>query len=153
MNSEAVLLDRDQFASAADYAYAALRKEIVEGRFPPGRRMREIELAQLLGISRTPTRQALSRLELEGLAAAAFLTGASSSAAPSATEGDTAGAAVAVAFLVVTVFAATVLVAVRLAGLFAATLFRVRLGSAALTISVTPSSSRIWLRLRSTFFH
>ena len=67
MNSEAVLLDRDQFASAADYAYAALRKEIVEGRFPPGRRMREIELAQLLGISRTPTRQALSRLELEGL--------------------------------------------------------------------------------------
>ena len=59
----------------------------------------------------------------------------------------------AVAFLAVTVFAATVLVAVRLAGLFAATLFRVRLGSAALTISVTPSSSRIWLRLRSTFFH
>ncbi|CAM5248372.1 hypothetical protein SVIOM342S_10075 [Streptomyces violaceorubidus] len=64
-----------------------------------------------------------------------------------------AGAAGAVAFLLVTVLAATVFVAVRLAGLFAATLLRVRLGSAALTISVTPFSSRIWLRLRSTFFH
>ncbi|MDQ8728280.1 GntR family transcriptional regulator [Bradyrhizobium sp. LHD-71] len=67
MSDETVLPDRDKFASAADYAYAALRREIVEGRFPPGRRMREIELAQRLGISRTPTRQALSRLELEGL--------------------------------------------------------------------------------------
>lgn len=67
MNDETALPDRDKFASAADYAYAALRREIVEGRFAPGRRMREIELAQRLGISRTPTRQALSRLELEGL--------------------------------------------------------------------------------------
>lgn len=67
MNSAAAPLDRDQFASAADYAYVVLRQEIVEGRFPPGRRMREIELAQRLGISRTPIRQALSRLEIEGL--------------------------------------------------------------------------------------
>ncbi|MCC7272222.1 MAG: GntR family transcriptional regulator [Alphaproteobacteria bacterium] len=67
MNDETLLPGREKFASAADYAYAALRREIVEGRFEPGRRMREIELAQRLGISRTPTRQALSRLELEGL--------------------------------------------------------------------------------------
>ena len=62
-------VERDRSRSAADYAYAALREEIVEGRFPPGRRMREIELASWLGISRTPTRQALSRLEIEGLVA------------------------------------------------------------------------------------
>lgn len=67
MSDEYTLPDREKFASATDYAYATLRREIVEGRFAPGRRMREIELAQLLGISRTPTRQALSRLELEGL--------------------------------------------------------------------------------------
>ena len=67
MNDEMVLPDRAKFASAADYAYAALRREIIEGRFAPGRRMREIELAEHLGISRTPTRQALTRLELEGL--------------------------------------------------------------------------------------
>ncbi len=80
------------------------------------------------------------------------MTGASASSSAAVVAGA-AGAAGAAVFLLVTVFAATVLVAVRLAGLFAATLFRVRLGSAALTISVTPSSSRIWLRLRSTFFH
>ena len=67
MNDEIVLPDRTKFASAAEYAYAALRREIVEGRFAPGRRMREVELAEHLGISRTPTRQALTRLELEGL--------------------------------------------------------------------------------------
>jgi DNA-binding GntR family transcriptional regulator len=67
MTDEMLLPDRTKFASAADYAYAALRREIVEGRFAPGRRMREVELAEHLGISRTPTRQALTRLELEGL--------------------------------------------------------------------------------------
>ncbi len=88
--------------------------------------------------------------------AAAFLATAFFSGPPSASPYDTSpiGAAAVVAFFAVAVLAATVLVAVRFAGLFAATLLRVRLGaSAALTISVTPSSSRIWLRLRRTFFH
>ena len=59
--------DRSQFGSAAEYAYTRLRNEIIGGRFAPGRRMREIEIAAWLGVSRTPTRQALSRLEIEGL--------------------------------------------------------------------------------------
>jgi DNA-binding GntR family transcriptional regulator len=59
--------ERDQYGSAADYAYARLRTAIIERQFTPGRRMREIELADWLGISRTPTRHALSRLEIEGL--------------------------------------------------------------------------------------
>src|SRR5215217_493138 len=59
--------DRDQYGSAADYSYAVLRRAIVEGRFMPGRRMREVELSEWLGVSRTPLRQALSRLEVEGL--------------------------------------------------------------------------------------
>jgi DNA-binding GntR family transcriptional regulator len=59
--------ERTDYGSVTDYAYAALRREIIEGRFPPGRRLREIELASWLGVSRTPTRQALSRLEHEGL--------------------------------------------------------------------------------------
>ena len=58
--------DRDQFGSAADYAYAALRRAIVDRRFPPGGDARD-RLADWLGVSRTPTRQALSRLEIEGL--------------------------------------------------------------------------------------
>ncbi|MET0569209.1 MAG: GntR family transcriptional regulator [Hyphomicrobiaceae bacterium] len=60
-------VDRDHYGSAADYAYAKLHSAIVGGQFTPGRRMREIELASWLGISRTPTRHALSRLEIEGL--------------------------------------------------------------------------------------
>lgn len=72
--------------------------------------------------------------------AATFLGSASS--ASTSTAGDS-GVAVAATFFAVTVLAATVLVAVRLTGLLAATLLRGRFGSAALTISVTPSSSRI----------
>src|SRR3954470_16827725 len=67
MTDELVFPDSRRFAPPADYAYASLRREIIEGRFAPGRRMREIELSEHLGISRTPTRQALTRLELEGL--------------------------------------------------------------------------------------
>lgn len=60
---------RDDFVSASDYAYTTIRHEIVDGRFPPGRRMRETQLSEWLGISRTPLRHALSRLEVEGLLA------------------------------------------------------------------------------------
>lgn len=50
-----------------DTAYDALRREIVEGRLEPGARLRDHELAARLGLSRTPVREALSRLEEEGL--------------------------------------------------------------------------------------
>lgn len=69
MTREEGAAERGRFGSAALYAYATLRRAIIEGRYRPGRRMREIELSEHLGISRTPTRQALSRLELEGLLA------------------------------------------------------------------------------------
>ena len=63
----ALAAERERFPSAADYAYAEIREAIVDGRFAPARRMREIELSEWLGISRTPLRQALARLELDGL--------------------------------------------------------------------------------------
>jgi DNA-binding GntR family transcriptional regulator len=66
-STEKAIGGRERYGSAADYAYAAMREGIVSGRFLPQRRMREIELSAWLGVSRTPTRQALSRLELEGL--------------------------------------------------------------------------------------
>jgi DNA-binding GntR family transcriptional regulator len=44
-----------------------IRDAILEGRFAPGDRLKEIELAEMLGISRTPVREALVRLEAEGL--------------------------------------------------------------------------------------
>lgn len=51
----------------AEYAYTAIRDDILAGRFGPSGRLVQDELAQRLGISRTPVREAIMRLELEGL--------------------------------------------------------------------------------------
>lgn len=46
---------------------ARLRREILEGVYEPGERLFEEPLAESLGVSRTPVRQALAMLEVEGL--------------------------------------------------------------------------------------
>ena len=48
-------------------AYAELRAAIVENRYPPGHRLVEQRIAEELGLSRTPVREALRMLEAEGL--------------------------------------------------------------------------------------
>ena len=48
-------------------AYLKLRAWILEGTFIPGMKLRDKELAAQLGVSRTPIREALLRLEDEGL--------------------------------------------------------------------------------------
>jgi DNA-binding GntR family transcriptional regulator len=50
-----------------DRAYARLRDAIVDGTLAPGERLRDQELCEWLGLSRTPVRDALSRLEQDGL--------------------------------------------------------------------------------------
>ena len=50
-----------------DSAYERLRSEIREGTLKPGTRLTETELAERLAISRTPVREAIRRLEAEGL--------------------------------------------------------------------------------------
>jgi DNA-binding GntR family transcriptional regulator len=59
--------DRHGHASAAGFAYATLRGEIMDGQLLPGRRLREQELSERLQVSRTPVREALSRLRADGL--------------------------------------------------------------------------------------
>src|ERR1700742_1717044 len=54
-------------ASYADRAYATLLEAIVTGELAPGTRLRDRDLATELGVSRTPVREALRRLEDEGL--------------------------------------------------------------------------------------
>lgn len=53
--------------TAASAAAAKIREAIVEGRIPPGQRLKEETLAAELGISRTPIREALLVLQSEGL--------------------------------------------------------------------------------------
>jgi DNA-binding GntR family transcriptional regulator len=50
----------------ADHAYARIKADIFEFRLLPGDRFSEPELALRLGVSRTPVREALLRLEREG---------------------------------------------------------------------------------------
>jgi DNA-binding GntR family transcriptional regulator len=52
-----------------DRVYDTLRQLLREGRFRPGSPLREVPLAAQLGVSRTPVREALARLESEGLVA------------------------------------------------------------------------------------
>ncbi len=52
---------------ASEKAYSALREDILTGRLTPGTALSEVELAESLGVSRTPLRAALARLALEGL--------------------------------------------------------------------------------------
>ena len=51
----------------ADQVYVSIKKAIIEVDLRPGERLREVEIAASLGVSRTPVREALSRLEQEGL--------------------------------------------------------------------------------------
>lgn len=53
--------------SRAEHAYQRLRAAIQAGELKPGSRLLELELADWLGSSRTPVREALSRLQNEGL--------------------------------------------------------------------------------------
>src|ERR671921_1610907 len=63
------LSDRASGGSARDQVYVALREAIVCAELEPGRRLSENELADLLGVSRTPVREALARLRDERLVA------------------------------------------------------------------------------------
>lgn len=53
--------------NARDRAYADLRYRILTGRLAPGTTLLETEIAALLGLSRTPVREAVIRLAEEGL--------------------------------------------------------------------------------------
>ena len=50
-----------------EVVFLKLRQAILQGEMQPGERLMEIQLANMLGVSRTPVREAIRKLELEGL--------------------------------------------------------------------------------------
>ncbi len=57
----------DEFLPLRDVVFNTLRQAILTGELKPGERLMEIHLANKLGVSRTPIREAIRKLELEGL--------------------------------------------------------------------------------------
>ena len=51
----------------SEHVYNAISEAIVEGKLPPGERLRETQMAEALGVSRTPVREAFVRLKQQRL--------------------------------------------------------------------------------------
>lgn len=64
---EQLCVDMDEFLPLRDVVFNTLRKAILTGQLKPGERLMEVHLANRLGVSRTPIREAIRKLELEGL--------------------------------------------------------------------------------------
>ena len=60
-------VNMDEFLPLRDVVFNTLRQAILRGELKPGERLMEIQLANKLGVSRTPIREAIRKLELEGL--------------------------------------------------------------------------------------
>ena len=57
----------NEYQPLRDVVFNTLRQAILRGELKPGERLMEIQLANKLGVSRTPIREAIRKLELEGL--------------------------------------------------------------------------------------
>ena len=57
----------DEYLPLRDVVFQTLRKAILKGELKPGERLMEVQLANRLGVSRTPIREAIRKMELEGL--------------------------------------------------------------------------------------
>jgi DNA-binding GntR family transcriptional regulator len=60
-------LERIQHSSLRDLVVEAIRDAIIQGKLKPGDKIPEAELAEQLGVSRTPIREAIRILEQQGL--------------------------------------------------------------------------------------
>jgi DNA-binding GntR family transcriptional regulator len=61
-----VPVNLDSYKPLRELVLDAIREAIINGNLKPRERLMEIQLAEELGVSRTPIREALRKLELEG---------------------------------------------------------------------------------------
>ena len=73
---ESVFSGRHDRRKVTDWVYEELKGAIVDLRLAPGEPLREATLAERLGVSKTPIREALTRLEQEGLVETTSFKGA-----------------------------------------------------------------------------
>ncbi|MGN0466590.1 MAG: GntR family transcriptional regulator [Lachnospiraceae bacterium] len=67
MTNDRLKVNLNEYLPLRDVVFNTLRQAIITGEFAPGERLMEIALADRLGVSRTPVREAIRKLELEGL--------------------------------------------------------------------------------------
>ena len=63
-----IVMNMDEYLPLRDVVFNTLREAILKGELKPGERLMEMHLANKLGVSRTPIREAIRMLEQEGLA-------------------------------------------------------------------------------------
>lgn len=67
MREETSNMKINEYLPLRDIVFQTLRKAILNGELEPGERLMETQLGEKLGVSRTPIREAIRKLELEGL--------------------------------------------------------------------------------------
>lgn len=67
MESKLSKLEISNYKPLREIVFEHLRSSILNGKLEPGERLMELQLAEQLGVSRTPVREAIRKLELEGL--------------------------------------------------------------------------------------
>ena len=60
-------VNMNEYLPLRDVVFNTLRQAILRGELKPGERLMEVQLGNKLGVSRTPIREAIRKLELEGL--------------------------------------------------------------------------------------
>lgn len=66
MEQKRIPINLNQYKPLREIVFEAIREAIIQGKLEPGERLMEIQLAEELGVSRTPVREAIRKLELEG---------------------------------------------------------------------------------------
>jgi DNA-binding GntR family transcriptional regulator len=61
------IINLGEYKPLRDIVFETLKEAILKGKLEPRERLMEIQLADQLGVSRTPVREAIRKLELEGL--------------------------------------------------------------------------------------
>jgi DNA-binding GntR family transcriptional regulator len=67
MDNSVFEIKLDQYKPLREIVFETIRNAIISGNLKPGERVMEVQMAESLGVSRTPVREAIRKLELEGL--------------------------------------------------------------------------------------